>query len=353
MFELTKKQSTTLESLRALSAFTVMIAHCYIIFLGGRYPEYYPLAALFAQSSVMVFFVLSGFLIGLSVNNNLTRNSGNFDIGNYVSSRFYRIYPPLIFSLALTAILSMLSIYVFNMPDGKPLSVWARMPGYSLNFIPSQYFSTLTFSNYLLNQGVSSNGSLWSLPIEVWCYAVAGLLFVRNYWVKILAVCFFLILQYMHIKFRLFSVVWGISFLMAFAMPTITRFRHTVAVCLVASAAFAFIAKTFFIEFITTKVGLYFNFYFGFSFLFLLLAALKANIGVNILGSHARYSYSLYLIHFPVLIFTLAMMMRFGVSNGHTDILAFAITPVVCILITCKSALIFENRKRIQNIFSN
>lgn len=140
MFKLTKNRSATLESFRAISAFTVMLAHCYIIFISKRYPDIYPLAASHAQSSVMVFFVLSGFLIGLSVKNNLSRNEGAFNIKEYADARFFRIYPPLIFSLFLATFLSLLSIYLFSMPDGKPLSAWARMPGYSLNFIPSQYF---------------------------------------------------------------------------------------------------------------------------------------------------------------------------------------------------------------------
>ncbi|MCK6745153.1 acyltransferase [Enterobacter cloacae] len=352
MFELTNNRSATLESFRAISAFTVMLAHCYIIFISNRYPDIYPIAGSFAQSSVMVFFVLSGFLIGLSVKNNLNRNKGTFCIKEYADARFFRIYPPLIFSLVLTAFLSLLSIYIFNMPDGKPLSAWARMPGYSLNFIPTQYFSTLTFSNYLLNQGVSSNGSLWSLPIEVWCYVVAGLMFVRNIWIKTLSVCLFLVLQDMHIKFRLFSLVWALSFVVAFAMPVILKIKYTSFICILISITMASFAKNNFIEFYTTKTGLYFNTFIGLSFLFLLIPLLKHDIKINIFKAHARYSYSLYLIHFPLMIFAIAILMRYDISNPNHDVIAFILLPLVCIWVSKKSALLFENRNRIKNILT-
>lgn len=352
MFELTKNRSTTLESFRAISAFTVMLAHCYIIFISKRYPDIYPIAGALAQSSVMFFFVLSGFLIGLSVKNNLNRNKGTFSIKEYADARFFRIYPPLIFSLVLAAFLSLLSIYVFNMPDGKPLSAWARMPGYSLDFIPTQYFSTLTFSNYLLNQGVSSNGSLWSLPIEVWCYVVAGMMFVRNIWVKVISVCLFLILQDMHIKFRLFSLVWALSFAMAFAMPIIAKIKNTSFICILISLTMAFFAKNNLVEFYTTKTGLYFNTFIGLSFLFLLIPLLKHDLKINIFKAHARYSYSLYLIHFPLMIFAIALLMRYDISNPNYDIIAFILVPLVCIWVSKKTALLFEDRNRIKNILA-
>lgn len=352
MFELTKNRSTTLESFRALSAFTVMLAHCYIIFISKRYPDIYPIAGSLAQSSVMVFFVLSGFLIGLSIKSNLNRNKGTFNIAQYATARFFRIYPPLLFSLALTACLSLLSIYVFSMPDGKPLSAWARMPGYSLNFIPTQYFSTLTFSNYLLNQGVSSNGSLWSLPIEVWCYVIAGMMFFRNIWIKAIAIFLFLILQDMHIKFRLFSLVWALSFAVALAMPFIERHKHTSLICILISLVMAIFAKNNFVEFYTTKTGLYFNTFIGLTFLFALIPLLKHDIKINIFKTHARYSYSLYLIHFPLMIFVIALMLRYNISNTYYDVVVFFLMPFMCIWVSRMSAHFFEDRSRIKSMLT-
>jgi peptidoglycan/LPS O-acetylase OafA/YrhL len=108
--------------------------------------------------AVLLFFVLSGFLVGGKV---LERTiNGSFDLKAYAFDRISRIYLPLIPALVFTAI----------------LDCW----------ICGQPFSTLSFVGNLLGlQGVWSvipafagNNPLWTLAYEFWFYLLAGLLAV-------------------------------------------------------------------------------------------------------------------------------------------------------------------------------
>lgn len=93
------------EGVRGIAAFTVALAHAYGIFIAphlgadGFMPK---LLGQAAHQSVMVFFIISGLLITLSIKSNIEKNSGKFDLIKYLSSRVARIYPPLCFAIFIS-----------------------------------------------------------------------------------------------------------------------------------------------------------------------------------------------------------------------------------------------------------
>ncbi|MEI7200947.1 acyltransferase family protein [Pectobacterium parvum] len=94
---LTEKQSGLLDGFRGIAAVAVAVAvavcHSLQIFIFHHYPSIHPYVAMVSQASVMIFFVLSGFLIHRSLGINRLKN-GTVDLVNYSVSRIQRIYPP-------------------------------------------------------------------------------------------------------------------------------------------------------------------------------------------------------------------------------------------------------------------
>lgn len=149
--------------LRLLAAWLVLFSHCYPL---GGWPADEPLASTlgidtFGGLGVAVFFVLSGYLVTLS----LERSSS---LLVFARRRAIRIYPALIAACLLC---------VFT------LGVWTS----KLTWL--EYFSHGTTWNYLYTASAwriryalpgvfeanpiahAVNGSLWSLPYELTCYA--------------------------------------------------------------------------------------------------------------------------------------------------------------------------------------
>jgi peptidoglycan/LPS O-acetylase OafA/YrhL len=102
--------------------------------------------------AVLVFFVLSGFLVGGQIIER-TKN-GTFKLVPYAIDRCTRIFLPLIPACLLTALITLL---VFN-ETTDPFSIVANMIG--MNGI---FASTL-----------NRNPPLWSISYEIWFYIVGG-----------------------------------------------------------------------------------------------------------------------------------------------------------------------------------
>ena len=100
---------------------------------------------------VLVFFVLSGFLVGGKVIERL--GDGTFSLRNYIIDRFSRIWVPLVPALIWSAIVGLWL--------GKPVS-WHDLGGNLLGLQGGM------FPNFAANQ------PLWSLGYEIWFYYLAG-----------------------------------------------------------------------------------------------------------------------------------------------------------------------------------
>lgn len=100
---------------------------------------------------VLVFFVLSGFLVGGKLIERLAQ--GSFNLRSYVVDRVTRIWTPLIPALAWSA---MVALWV-----GKPVS-WFGLGGNLLGLQVSLF------------RCFAENIPLWSLAYEIWFYFLAG-----------------------------------------------------------------------------------------------------------------------------------------------------------------------------------
>jgi len=139
------KKEYNLEALRGYSALFVVIGH---IILYNKYldPNYFPKLLYSFQVPghvcVLVFFVLSGYVIGISNKQKLNKTG----IKIYLKKRFVRIYP-----IYITSILLALLVATSN---------------YSLSTI----FYHLTFTQILFSPVIAENSPIWSLHYEILYY---------------------------------------------------------------------------------------------------------------------------------------------------------------------------------------
>lgn len=151
-----------LDLMRGLAALVVLISHlrgdCFVEYGALPASQHSALTALFfaatrtAYEAVIVFFVLSGFVVGGDV---LARvREGRFQIFDYGLDRSTRILIPLI-----------------------PACLFAAAVAFVLsNNVPSvgQVVANMVGLNEVVTESLAANAVLWSLAYEIWFYISAG-----------------------------------------------------------------------------------------------------------------------------------------------------------------------------------
>jgi peptidoglycan/LPS O-acetylase OafA/YrhL len=176
-FRLTPSVSAHLDAVRGVAALAVMVGHVRSMFFVS-YPEVltknFPLQAVyvltgFAHEAVVVFFVLSGLLIGPRVLEAVSRGSWSWK--QYSVHRLTRLYIVLIPALLLTAGLDRIGQ---SLP-GAQLSYESPLPGYS-GWIVTQrnglpvFLGNVFFLERITCPPFGSDAPLWSLSFEFWYY---------------------------------------------------------------------------------------------------------------------------------------------------------------------------------------
>ncbi len=122
----------------------------------------------FAHGAVVVFFVLSGFLVGGSV---IERSAGARPwLRNYLIDRTSRIYVVLLPTIALVFVLDTIGRHIF-----AGAGVY-EMPFYQGVFEPAWIAATLVSLQGIWFPTYGTNVALWSLGMEYWYYIVFALL---------------------------------------------------------------------------------------------------------------------------------------------------------------------------------
>ncbi len=165
---ITQQRFAKLESLRGFTACYVVLHHLARQYLPHKW---YRLPFTFGPEAVIVFFVLSGFVIYYTTQT----NPADQLLRNYAVKRVRRIYPIFIAALALAYLAQCVAIGAWFVPN------FAQLAG-----------------NLLMCQGISIDpfydGPLWSLSYEWWFYVLFFLLLKiekqpgrRQYWAAAIA----------------------------------------------------------------------------------------------------------------------------------------------------------------------
>ncbi len=125
-----------------------------------------------AKFSVLAFFLISGLVIGRS----LIKRSvlGDWMLPHFMMARFLRIYPPLLFSVALCAVLDVTLRYLGLNHYTGPATNLVRD---SFSYLDSWQDIKSSLLSFGFRGGLtgSSNGPLWSLTLEMQAYVFVGL----------------------------------------------------------------------------------------------------------------------------------------------------------------------------------
>lgn len=173
--------SVHLDALRGLAALAVFAGHLRALFF-VEYPAVispgilikalYFLAG-FGHQAVMIFFVLSGFLIASSVRRASEQNRWN--LAWYAQNRLTRLYVVLIPALLLTALWDRLGMHMFGLN-----TVYGAIPVYERIIsipVPDASGPGTLLGNALFLQSIrvlpfGSDSPLWSLSNEFWYYVL-------------------------------------------------------------------------------------------------------------------------------------------------------------------------------------
>jgi peptidoglycan/LPS O-acetylase OafA/YrhL len=172
--------SDNLDLVRGVAAIAVLFAH----FRQGFFPTDIPknpnllttavyFATAYGHIAVIVFFVLSGYLIGGSVLREWL--DGEFSWSYYAVNRLTRLWIVLIPALLLTLIWDHIGIHLFG--TAGIYGVLGKTDALALHRLSWRVLlSNLFFLQEILTPTLGSNGPLWSLSSEFWYYLLFPLI---------------------------------------------------------------------------------------------------------------------------------------------------------------------------------
>ncbi len=329
-----------LDGLRGLAAIYVMIGHARWLLWEGyaqyqshpaqyntfnKFATYFFSLFRYGHEVVLFFFVLSGFVIHLKYARNYSQQTPvRFKYSEYLIKRIRRIYPPFIFALFLTFILDR-----SGMALGFPIYTGASPynlinenlahPNLSLQALLGNLF--FLFENYLPLFG--TNGPAWSLKYEWWFYMLYPIFLLvgtKRILYPTLLIMVLFVLSFFPTSWPekllpdIFSmmITWWFGVILAeiYVGRIKIKFRY---LAWVGMAILAFLLPTTIPKIVSDVIMALF--FFGLIALLLSLGAnnlmLRTLASLKLLGD---FSYTLYITHFPIIVFISGWVMK--ANNG-------------------------------------
>ncbi len=319
-FNISPFQSDLLDLFRWVAAFLVVIEHL----RGLMFAEYGAQDGLgmlgklfyfftgFGHSAVMVFFVMSGFLVGGKVLERLAQ--GGFNWQKYGVDRISRLYAVYVLALLLGGVLDYCGYHYFNQFGLYDQSFYGRIAVINHDFhqdLTAPIFAVnLAMCQTILGPVFGSNGPLWSLANEFWYYLAGPLLFMlfftRRVGFRLMGgIGLAGIIWFLPASILMYSLVWLLGAALYFANR---RAVIPLWFSLVLFAASFALAR---LQWVT--IPFLADFLIGITFALVINSAAGAD---RRLPGHgwsrltAGFSYSVYLCHFPFLALALSVLFQ-------------------------------------------
>ena len=298
---------TKLESLRGFAAIYVMLSHLSSNYLRLQH-SWIGQPFRFAQEGVLLFFLLSGFVIYYSWH----EHSGTKDFGHFLYKRFRRIYPIFVVSMVLAYAVTCIS-FGFQAPD-----------------LPSLFGNLFMVQGFDKDPGwkvdaYMGNGPLWSLSYEWWFYMMFYPLYVYvpAAWQKVV-VCVLSLIGiagsefapniFFHILAS-FPIWWcGVEFAREFVAHrtfTLRRQAGTIAMFVIAGLAYGWVVYNWAkhggrLDVIDYPLVKFRHYFVGLIFILLFFAWRKIGFWgfawtLGPFEIFAGMSYAIYVLHFPII----------------------------------------------------
>jgi peptidoglycan/LPS O-acetylase OafA/YrhL len=315
--------SYAIDLIRAVAAISVMLFHVrsqlYVGIGQAHRATLLTKIAYFATSIgsewVMVFFVLSGFLIAQSVVRSIRDDRWSWRA--YLINRVVRLWMVLLPALLLTAFWDRLGVSLFTAAGyGEPVLNW------------QVFLGNLFFLNGPAAPQYGTNVPLWSLPYEFWYYMLFPCIVLAATASRVgqkarYGILALLIALVAGPQIMLYFLVWLLGCLVMVLPPLQFRGARPLGATAAGLAFGAFVAAT-----TASKLGLFHSefparFLVGATFallLYVLVSLLRVvptradAAWTRAAGLLAGFSYTLYLTHFPVRNFLLALRDHLGMA---------------------------------------
>ena len=360
------KFSAALDLVRGIASCLVLAAHILQLFLYPFLPKGAVLSSVsnhLAVFSVLIFFVLSGYLITGSLIQNYRRN-GEIDEWQFLRARIERIVPPFLAAILLTLCAAVV-IRWLGMPAVEPsLRAGVHVSiGLAGQLKAKAVIPTALLSNGLIpgSSTIPCNLALWSLSIEVWLYVIALMVAVAitrigtndGRQTAIVALAIITLCLSGNARFWECAIYWGLGSLFA-AVKSVPSLRRTIrmalAVLMVAGAAEAliFFAKIWPLErYLPTLIPVKMAILIAMTGLFQMLVPRIPDVVLKLGKKLAASSYTLYILHFPVLLLIFALTWEHYTAFQASAKALFLTATFITVWFLCHAAARYlEDRRR-------
>lgn len=360
---ITKEESIVFDAFRSGSAIVVFLGHIYQILIQPSYAARWAanLMPVMASYAVMVFFVLSGYMVTSSILRNISEQPfARFDVIHFAKDRLVRLYPPLILSLLLVVLIytlacqaGLLGLDSFRL-GGEHSVVRERFELDGVGLLGSLFFLQ---NLYDVIKTPSMNAPLWSLSHEFWFYFLAATFTMACFRVRGALVAFLLAITVLLFSDNSYTFFSGFSVWVSGAVLAVAHQNHflqrkrlvgcvAVGVFVVGVVGILYLALTN----IQWMLAVH-KYIFGLLFCCSLACIVAFRWsgwarfgGISRLAGGARFSYTLYVIHWPLLmlVFSLCHSRTFG--NPYLIALESAFSFVAIMYLSAWLAGYVENK---------
>lgn len=343
---LSQQSSVFLNLIRLVACELVVLGHFLTKYQPTPYDNWFKAGSTMGGAAVLLFFVLSGLLISLSLFSKI--DQPNYGFRSYFVDRFSRIYSGLIPALILSAIITAV-IYTTNHQYFTYLTSMQTAPSpltFGMTALMLERFPFSFFNSLLSGWGLSFplpdvtpfgfNGILWTLVVEWWIYMFFGWLVIgtlaftgKRHKGIVTKLCFFviaillgLVLTGLFLENSGPVVVWFVGILITLALSSETvkaklsvpRVKWPLGllllVCLMATVFAVYVTFALTSQFYNVYLGLTLSLCVFLTVLLLNLGSLKSaakfmqsKIGARVISVGAGFSYTLFLTHYPIIIY--------------------------------------------------
>ncbi|MDZ8225466.1 acyltransferase [Nostoc sp. ChiVER01] len=315
--------STHLDLLRGLASLLVFIGHTRILL----FIEYAEISnpsffikrlnslTVLGHQSVMIFFVLSGFFISTSVIKRIQQKQWSWV--NYLVDRLTRLYIVLIPALLLSSFWDSLGIKIFGTGQdsfyGEKFHN-GHLATYKIleNFTFKNALGTLAFVQTIFVDLFGSNKAVWSLAYEFWYYilfpSIILLFFAKSLKARVLYACLAsAILLMVSSEIRIYFLVWLMGALVSISHPSKYLNNKNVLKLLTFLSILILCITLISERFIVREIA---DFSIGISTAIMIYFLVNNRSEIRQEGIYEKFSkglagcsYTLYLVHMPILCF--------------------------------------------------
>lgn len=336
---MTQSTSVLLDILRIIATLCVFLGHCNFHWIG----QGYKIGPNNGQDYVIIFFVLSGLVIAYVVD-----KKKDATLKTYLFDRFTRLYSVVVPALILTFICDAIGRYFFHS------SLYNEVQ--ATNHQGIRYILNLGFlqESWHLSSRPGTNAPFWSLAYEFWFYMLFGaLIYIKSFKYKAISIITILLLTGYKIWILFPCWLIGVTTYLIMKKNIINRnlgmFLFFITALLLIALLSNMITIPFPIMFEKGQAPLFYSANFLHDYTLAVILAVSL-IGFNAWNPHAltkntitrkikpiaNCTFSVYLMHFPLLVFAGAVLLHFQIQLSSEFQLA-SIALIVLLLIYCVS----------------